>query len=297
MGFIYFSVVEDNITGEFLHCRGWKTVWIDPPRPCFLGSCPTNLSDMMVQQARWGLGLMQISLSKYCALVYGRGKMPILQRMCYTAGTVDPIYVIPFYIISIVPQICLLNGISLYPKVSDPFFGVFAFIFVASQLKHVQEVVCYGDPLRSSLYELRVWMMKSASCYLYATLGAVLEIFGLHNADFTLTNKVVDDEEVRRYQKGIYNFQASALLIAPLCSLYVVNVVAFVIGVVRTVYSGKGNEVFLQGVITLFGVIVNFHVMEGMVLRKDKGRVSPCVSLASVGIAIFVLCFGSLVLV
>ncbi|KAK6138733.1 hypothetical protein DH2020_027526 [Rehmannia glutinosa] len=297
VGFIYFSVVEDNITSELLHCQGWISVWIDPPRPCFLGSCPTILSDMLVQQARWGLGLMQISLSKYCALFFGRGKMSTLQCMCYAGGTTDPLYVIPFYISCIIPQICLLLGIPLYPKVSDPFFVVFAFIFIASQLKHVQEVVSFGDSIRTALYEQRVLMMKSASCYLYATLGAFLDKLGLHEAHFTLTNKVVDDEQARRYQKGIYDFQGSPMLIAPICSLYILNVASFVLGIARIIQSHNANELFVQAFIPLFGIIVNYHVFEGMVLRKDKGRVSPSVSLLSVAIAAFTLFFGSLILI
>ncbi|KAI3469711.1 hypothetical protein Pfo_026374 [Paulownia fortunei] len=297
VGFIYFSVVEDNITSEFLHCQGWISVWIDPPRPCFLGSCPTKLSDMLVQQARWGLGLMQISLSKYCALLYGRGRMSTLQCMCYAGGTTDPLYVVPFYGLGIIPQICLLHGIPLYPKVSDPFFVVFAFIFLASKLKHVQEVVSYGDSLRTSLYELRVWMMKSASCYLYATLGAVLDKIGLHEAHFTLTNKAVDDEQDRRYQKGIYDFQASPLLIAPICSLYILNVASFIIGIARIIQSHKANELFAQAFMPFFGIIVNYHVLEGMMLRNDRGRISPSVSLISLAIATFMLCFGSLFLI
>ncbi|KAI3469709.1 hypothetical protein Pfo_026372 [Paulownia fortunei] len=296
VGFIYLSVAEDYTTGEFLHCRGWISVWIDPPRPCFLGSCPTNLSDTLVQQARWGLGLMQISLSKYCALLYGRGRMSTLQCMCYAALAFDPIYVVPFYGLGIIPQICLLHGIPLYPKVSDPFFVVFAFIFLASQLKHVQEVVFHGGSIGTSLYELRIWMMKSASSYLYATLGAVLDKIGLHEAQFTLTNKVVDEEQAKRFKKGIYDFQASPLLIAPICSLYILNVASFVIGIARIIQSHKVSELFVQAFIPFFGIIVNYHVLEGMVLRKDRGRISPSVSLLSVAIATFMLCFGSLTL-
>ncbi|KAG8370356.1 hypothetical protein BUALT_Bualt14G0108400 [Buddleja alternifolia] len=225
-------------------------------------------------------------------------KISFLQSMCYASGTFDPLFTVPFYGLGIVPQICLLHGVSLYPKVSDPFFLVFAFIFLSSQLKHVQEVMFYGDSFMTSLYELRVWMMKSASCYLYATLNAVLEKIGLHEAHFTLTSKVYDDEETERYQKGIYDFQASPFLIAPMCSLYILNMASFIIGVAGIFWSRKGiNEMFAQAFIPLFGMIVNYHVLEGMILRKDRARISPSVSLVSVAIAAFVLCFGSLILI
>ncbi|GER25501.1 cellulose synthase-like protein [Striga asiatica] len=296
VGFIYNSVVEDVITSEYLHCQGWFSVFLDPGRPCFLGSCPTSLNDVLVQQGRWALGQMQISFSKYFALTYGRGKMSALQCMCYAALTLDSIYVFPFYSLSIVPQICLLHGISLYPKVSDPYFVVFVSVFLGSQIKHIQEVMFYGDSIWIALYELRMWMMKSATCYLYAVVGALFDNLGLHNAHFALTNKVVDRESERRFKKGIYDFQGSPMVIAPICSLYIINLVSFTFGVVRIVRGHEASEVFAQALISLFGVIVNYHVFEGMLLRKDNGRVSPSLSLLCAVIATFMLCFGSLIL-
>ncbi|KAI3469714.1 hypothetical protein Pfo_026377 [Paulownia fortunei] len=294
VGAKYNTVVEDSMTSLILHCRGWISVWIDPARPCFLGTCPTNLNDMLVQQTRWAFGLLQMALSKYSPLLYGPFRMSILQSMAYGGLTLDPLYVIPFYGLGIIPQICLLQGIPLYPKVSDPFFFVFAFIFISSQLKHVQEVISYGDPIRTALYDLRVWMMKSGACYLYANLNAILDQFGLNEANFSLTSKVVDDEETKRHQEGIYDFQSSPQLLAPLCSLYLLNLVSFIIGTARIFQSDKGKEMFAQAILTLFGITVNYHLFQGMVLRTDKGRIAPSISLLSAAISAIILFLGSL---
>ncbi|KAL0414374.1 UNVERIFIED_CONTAM: Cellulose synthase-like protein G1 [Sesamum radiatum] len=234
---------------------------------------------------------------KVLCVLYGRGRMSTLQIMCYTANTFEPIHVVPFYVLAAVPQICLIHGTLLYPKVSDPFFIVFAFVFFASQLKHVQEVMSYGDSLMSFVYEFRMWTMRSASSYLYASLGAVLDKIGLHDAHFTLTNKAGDDKQAMLYQEGRYDFQASPVLIAPICSLYILNVVSFVVGIARIVQTKSGGEMFIQAFIPLFGVIVNYQLFEGMVLRKDRGRIAPSVSVLSAAIATFVLCFASLVLI
>ncbi|PIN08550.1 Cellulose synthase (UDP-forming) [Handroanthus impetiginosus] len=295
VGAKYNTVVEDSMTSLILHCRGWISVWIDPIMPCFLGTCPTNLNDMLVQQTRWAFGLLQMALSKFSPLLYAPFRMSIFQSMCYGGLTLDPFYVIPFYGLGIIPQICLLYGIPLYPKVSDPFFFVFAFIFISSQLKHIQEVVSYGDPLRTSLYDLRVWMMKSGACYLYATLNAILDQFGLNEANFSLTSKVVDDEETKRHQEGIYDFQSSPQLLVPLCSLYLLNLVSFVIGTAKILKTDKGSEMLSQVIIPLFGVVVNYHILEGMFLRTDKGRIAPSVTLLSVVVSAVMLFFGSFV--
>lgn len=118
VGYAYFTVVEDSITSLDLHCKGWISVFMDPERPCFLGACTTNMNDMLVQQTRWAFGLTQIALSKYCPLFYGPWSMSVLQRLSYCAHNLDTILTVPFYGLVLIPQICLLHGIPLYPKVS-----------------------------------------------------------------------------------------------------------------------------------------------------------------------------------
>ncbi|KAK4486998.1 hypothetical protein RD792_006313 [Penstemon davidsonii] len=297
LGFRYFSVVEDTMTSLILHTKGWISVLVDPARKCFLGSCTTSLNDMLVQQTRWSFGLMQIALSKVSPLIYGPLKMSPLQSIFYGSISMDPLYVVPFYGLALIPQICLFYGVPLYPKVSDPFFFVFAFVFLNAQFKFLHDIISNDDPIRTWLYEYRVWMMKSGACYFYATLNAILDKIGMNEADFSLTNKDIDNEQAQRYEKGIYDFQVSARLLAPLCSLYIVNVVAFVIGISRIFCCHSANDLFAQAFISLFGIIVNTHLLEGMIFRQDKGRVSSSISLTSAMISAIILGFGSLIFV
>lgn len=118
VGYRYFTVVEDAITSLSLHCKGWISVYIDPASPCFLGATTTNLNDMLVQQTRWAFGLMQIGLSRFNPLIYGPLRMSILESLCYAYNFLESLYVFPVYGLAIIPPICLLYGIPLYPKVS-----------------------------------------------------------------------------------------------------------------------------------------------------------------------------------
>ncbi|GER56159.1 cellulose synthase-like protein [Striga asiatica] len=293
VGYTYFSVVEDSITSLELHCKGWISVLLDPARPCFLGSCTTKLNDMLVQQTRWFFGLMQIGLSKYTPLIYGPPRMSLLQSMGYAAIVFDCLYTVPFYCLGIIPPLCLVLGIPLYPKISDPMFFVFAFIFISSQLKHVQEVISYGDDFMTAVYELRVWMMKSGSCYFFAILNAVLDKLGFLQANFTLTNKAVDEDEVNFYELGIYDFQISPLMLTPMCSLYLLNLLCCVLGAAKL--ARAWDELFAQAVLALFGVVVNWYFLQGMFFRVDSGRISTFVTLISVVLASVVLGVGFLV--
>ncbi|VFQ63315.1 unnamed protein product [Cuscuta campestris] len=282
VGFRYGTVVEDGLTSLQLHCNGWVSVAVDDPdrRPCFLGTSTTNLNDMLVQQMRWSFGLMQIGLSRFTPLIYGPLRMSVLQSMCYGALVFKSLYTFPFYGLSIIPPICLLYGIPLYPNVSDPFFFAFAYVFVASHLKHVQEVYAYGDrSLGNAVYEVRVWMMKSGTGYLYALVNSVLDKFGMHETNFNVTNKAgADDEQAMLYERGMYDFRASPVLLVPLCSIYILNLACSVLGMWRMFRNGGAGSLLAQAALSFYGVVVNCHLLEGMFLRKDSGRISGYVS-------------------
>ncbi|KAK4405845.1 Cellulose synthase-like protein E1 [Sesamum angolense] len=134
---------------------------------------------------------------------------------------VGSLYVVPLCGLAVIPQICLLYGIPLYPKVSDPFFFLFAFIFISSQFKHVQEVFSYGDSFRHAIIELRVWMMRSCASYVYAFWEAIMEWIGLHKTNFVLTGKVVDKEQAKLYEQGIYVFKQRGCC-SSLCAAWMV---------------------------------------------------------------------------
>ncbi|EEF33092.1 transferase, putative [Ricinus communis] len=83
VGFMYDSVVEDYFTGFILHCKGWKSVYLNPLRPQFLGSATTNLNDVLTQYTRWMAGLVGVGISKFCPLLYGPPRMSFLQSQLF----------------------------------------------------------------------------------------------------------------------------------------------------------------------------------------------------------------------
>ncbi|XP_057771367.1 cellulose synthase-like protein E6 [Salvia miltiorrhiza] len=295
VGYRYFAVVEDYFTGFNLHCEGWISVYVDPSRPCFLGTSPLSLGEILVQSARWYLGLAQIALSKYSPIIYGALRMSILQSMVYAEIAFYAVYFLPVYVLALIPPLCLLRGVPLYPEVSSPFFAVFVFVFLSSQLKHAQEVLASGDSIKTWWAEQRVWMMKSLTSYLFASVNASLEKMGLNKASFVPTNKVTDDEAEKLYQMGKYDFQAPPLFMLILCTLYLLNLASFVVGFVKILQNGKMmNAMVMQAFLPLYGVVLHLPLMEGMVLRKDKGRVSPSVSLLSAVISSLALAYAAI---
>ncbi|KAL3507689.1 hypothetical protein ACH5RR_033071 [Cinchona calisaya] len=294
IGFRYFSVVEDYFTGFILQCKGWMGVYINPSKPSFLGSATTNLSDYLVQHTRWYTGLFDIALSKYSPLIYGGIRMPsILQSMYFAQIGYYCFNFFPLWCLAIIPQLCLLQGIPLYPKISNPFFVVFAFVFLSSNFKDIQEVLADGFLIRSWIYEQRMWMIKSVTSYTYGCLNAIQVKIGMKKASFLPTNKVPDEGKFKRYQSGIYDFQAPTMFIAPICTLVFLNIASLLLGAVKIVRIGNYDEMFIQEFISFFIVVVQYPVIEGIFFRKDNGRVPEFSAILSALLAAIILALGS----
>ncbi|RZC65898.1 hypothetical protein C5167_009593 [Papaver somniferum] len=75
MGLKYNCAVEDVLTGLSIKCRGWKSVYLNPERPGFLGVAPSTLGEALIQHERWAEGHLQILLSKYNTFLYGHRKI------------------------------------------------------------------------------------------------------------------------------------------------------------------------------------------------------------------------------
>ncbi|KAK0608521.1 hypothetical protein LWI29_031895 [Acer saccharum] len=295
--FRYHSLVEDYFTGFKLHCQGWKSVYITPTRPQFLGTSTTNLNDVLIQTSRWCCGLVEVVISKFCPIIYGSSRMSILQSMGYTELAFFPFYCFPLWCFATVPQLCLLNGISLYPEVSNSFFIIFIFIFLSALLKHLYEVLA-SDQGSVGIWrnEQRIWMIKSVTSYLYGTLDAFMEKLGLTEASFLPTNKVEDDEQVKQYQMGVFDFRTSTMLLAPLVIIIILNMAAFACGVYRMMLTGDWGKMLLQVLLSFYILVMNYAVIEGMLVRKDKGRIPPSVTLLSTIILVVFFSLGYVIL-
>lgn len=117
IGYSYNSLLESSFTGYLLHTKGWKSVYLYPNRPCFLGCTTIDMKDAMVQLMKWSSGLLQVGLSSFNPLIYGASRMSFLQSMCYAYFMYSPFLSIAFLIYGTVSPLCLLNGVSLYPMV------------------------------------------------------------------------------------------------------------------------------------------------------------------------------------
>ncbi|KAF8392244.1 hypothetical protein HHK36_022586 [Tetracentron sinense] len=292
IGFMYHSVVEDYTTGFHLHCKGWTSVYCHPSKPSFLGSSPINLNDTIVQNKRWGSGLLQVGFSRFCPLTYGLLRMPILQCMCYGYVALLPLSSFPILCYGIIPQLCLLNGISLYPKVSNPWFLVFSLVYLSSLFRHLFEVLSTGGSFGRWWIEQRMWMTRSATSYFFAFLSTIMKFISASEVDFELTNKVIDTKKIERYKAGKYDFESATLLLLPLTTIVILNMVSFIGGVGRVIFLNSYNELLGQLFLSFFILVMGFPIVEAMVMTKEKGSIPTSTTFISAIFSIVLVSLG-----
>lgn len=119
VGFSYGILLESTITGYLLHSRGWKSAYLYPKTPCFLGCAPTDIKEGMLQLVKWLSELCLLGVSKYSPFTYGFSRMSIFHTFTYCFLTMSSFYAVVFILYGIVPQVCLLKGIPVFPKVNS----------------------------------------------------------------------------------------------------------------------------------------------------------------------------------
>ncbi|XVF28661.1 hypothetical protein REPUB_Repub15cG0049500 [Reevesia pubescens] len=299
IGFMYFCVLEDYFTGFTLHCKGWKSIYLHPLRPQFLGTCVTNFNELSIQWTRWASGLVEVAISRFCPLIYGPLRLSLLQTMCYADLAFMPLLSsLPLWGFALIPQLCLLNGIPLFPEVSDQNFSIYLFIFISALSKSLYKVLITGGKIRTWKNEWRIWMIKAVTCYSYGSLDAILNKLGMREASFIPTNKVTDDEQVKLYDMGIFDFRAATMFLAPLVTVILVNIASVVGGVVRIMVMDNGDHwknMVGQIFLSFYILITNYAVIEGMIIRKDKASIPLSVTLLSVAFSVIILSLGSVI--
>ncbi|PIN06068.1 Cellulose synthase (UDP-forming) [Handroanthus impetiginosus] len=296
MGFRYGSLVEDYYTGYHLICEGWQAIFCDPIRPAFLGGVPISLNDALGQIKRWSVGLLEVGFSKYSPMTFGIRAMGPLMGLCYVHYAFWAILSIPITIYAFVPSLALLRGIPIFPKVYDPLFLVYTFLFLGAYGEDCLDFISTQGTFQRWWSDQRMWLMWSLSASLFGSIEYTTKRLGMATHGFNVTSKVVDDEQSKRYDQGIFEFGVPSPLFVPLAMAAILNLIAFFSGFVYVMKERCIDSLFMQMFIAGFGVMNGLPFYEAMVLRRDKGRLPTKTTITSTlllgvlyGISYFVL--------
>ncbi|KAJ7952169.1 Cellulose synthase [Quillaja saponaria] len=246
VGFKYGSLVEDFYTGYRMQCDGWKGVFCNPDRAAFFGDSPINLLDMLNQCKRWSIGLLQVVFSRYNPLTFGFRSMGPLMGLAYAHYAFGPIWSIPLIVYAFIPQLALLSGVSIYPKVSDPWFILHVFLFLGAYGKDCLDFVLAGSTFARWWNDQRIWMIKGVSCLLFGFTEYCLKAAGISTHGFSLTSKVFDNEQSKRYEQGIFEFGIPSSMFVTLTMAAIINLAAFVHGLLHVFRGSSSGNSYLD---------------------------------------------------
>ncbi|XP_059643464.1 cellulose synthase-like protein G3 isoform X2 [Cornus florida] len=283
MGFRYGSLVEDFFTGYLLMCEGWKAVFCQPERAAFWGDAPISLNDALNQNKRWNVGLLEVAFSKYSPMIFGAHAMGPLMSLCYTHYVLSPIWCIPITIYAFLPQLALLNGLVIFPKVSEQWFFLYLFLFLGAYGQDYLEFILAQSSTLRWWSDQRMWMIRGLSSFLFGTIEYLTKTLGIVTHGFNVTSKVVDDQQSKRYDEGRFEFGVSSPMFVPLAMAAAINLVAFLMGFSEVfMRGGELDGLFVQMFIAGFVVLNCWPVYEAMVFRFDKGRMPTKITIISI---------------
>ncbi|TYG43559.1 hypothetical protein ES288_D11G027300v1 [Gossypium darwinii] len=216
-----------------LKCEGWRSIFCNPEKAAFMGNAPLNLLDVPFQNKR------------YSPITFGVKAMGLFIGLGYSSYAYSSILSIPITTYSFVPQLALLNGLNIFPKVSEPWFLLYVLVFLGAYGQDFLEHCVGGGTIQRWWSDQRLWMIKGLSCFLFGLTEFLLKSIGIPTQGFNVTRKVVDDEQRKRYVQGLFEFGVSSAMFVPLTMAAIVNLFSFAYGLIHFV-NGSNKEMGLM---------------------------------------------------
>nr|XP_048319850.1 cellulose synthase-like protein G3 isoform X5 [Ziziphus jujuba var. spinosa] len=297
IGMRYGSLVEDYFTGYRLQCEGWNSIFCYPERAAFYGDAPISLVDMLNQNKRWVIGLLEVAFSKYCPLAFGIQAMGPLMGFAYAFYAFWSIWFIPITVYAFLPQLALINGVTIFPKVSDPWFLLYVFLSLGAYGQDLLDFLVHGGTIQRWWNDQRIWLIRGLSCFWFGPIEYFLKCLGIYTHGFNVTSKVLDDEQSKRYKQEVFEFGVQSPMFVPLTMAAFANLGAFVWGVLGVLRGSNDlEELFVQIFIAGFGTLNCRPVYHALVRRSDKGGLPMKTTLLSMVLAFLLTVAFSFVL-
>ncbi|TKY57409.1 Cellulose synthase protein E6 [Spatholobus suberectus] len=296
MGLVYGIPVEDIATGLAISCRGWKSIYYNPERKAFLGIAPTTLDVVCVQHKRWSEGMFQVFFSKYCPFIYGHGKIHFGVQMGYCIYLLWAPMSLPILCYAIVPPICLLHGIPLFPQLSSIWVLPFAYAFLATYGYSLCEYMSCGYTAKGWWNLQRIKFIHRSTSYLFGFIDTVTKQLGLSQTNFAITDKVVTEDVQKRYEQGVIDFGGSSnsIMLTILATVALLNLFGLLGGIKRILMDLEfsSSQFMVQITLSSLVVMINLPVYEALFIRSDKGCISFSVMVKSIVLASLACCLA-----
>ena len=134
-----------------------------------------------------------------------------------------------------------------------------------------------------------MWLYRRTSSFLFGFTDTLLKKLGVSESAFVISAKVAEEEAAERYEKEVMEFGVESPMFLLLGTLAMLNLFCFAAAVMMMTSREAGGNLQtmgLQFVITGLLVVLNWPLYQGMLLRKDKGKMPVMVTVKSVVLAL-----------
>lgn len=117
-----------------------------------------------------------------------------------------------------------------------------------------------------------MWVIRAPSSFLFGIIKYISKRLGMETHGFNVTSKVMDDEQSKRYEQGVFESGVESPMFVPLATAAILNLIAFFSGSVYVMRDRKLDIFIIQVFISCFGVLNSLQLYGAMFLKKDHGR-------------------------
>ncbi|KAI4981648.1 hypothetical protein ZWY2020_022140 [Hordeum vulgare] len=197
--------------------------------------------------------------------------------------------IFPTFYYVIIPSLCFLSGVSVFPEITSPWCIPFIYVVVAAYSWSLMESLQCGDTAVEWWNAQRMWLKRRTTSYLLAAIDTIGGMLGISESGFELTVKVDESQAMERYKKGKMEFGPISGMFVIITTISLFNLACLVLGLGRVLLregaTGLG-PLFLQAVLCMAIVVINAPVYEALFIRRDSGSLPYFFTLVS-------LCFVS----
>ncbi|XP_022140754.1 cellulose synthase-like protein H1 [Momordica charantia] len=212
VGWQYGSLLEDALTGMEIQKKGWKSAYLTPNPPAFLGCAPSGGPIPLNHQKRAMTGLLEIFFSKKCPIFTALfDKLRFRQCMVYVWMSIWGIRSIPEISYATLPAFCLIANSHFLPKVQEPVVCIPLLLFVLYNLQQLLQYFETGQSARAWWNNERMARINTMCASLLGAVAVVLKLLGLSETVFEVTKK--ESAETSDGDLGQFTFDESPLFV------------------------------------------------------------------------------------
>ena len=159
---------------------------------------------------------------------------------------------------------------------------LYVFLFIGAYGQDFVDFVVAGGTVQRWWNDQRMWLIRGLSCFFFGSIEYFLKSLGISSHGFNVTSKVVDEEQSKRYEQGVFEFGVQSPMFVPLTMAALINLGAFVCGILMVLRGSNLEGLFVQMFIAGFGVLNCRPVYRGLLVRPDKGGIPTKTTMLSI---------------